>query len=89
LPQSIIKNRLLAIARLLEAHCERRVKPVAFSAIDQLLEAGWIVCGLEDQPQEVQNRIRAGSIESVAKYKNSDGGYRFPGVVLVATGRCG
>jgi len=65
------------------------VKPVAFSAIDQLLEAGWIVRGLEDQPQEVQDRIRAGSIEREAKYKNSGGGYRFPDVVLVATGRCG
>ena len=69
--------------------CERKIKPVAFPAIDQLLELGWKVCGLNDQPQEIQDRIRAGTIDRAAKYKGSDGGYSFPDVVLVATGRCG
>lgn len=71
------------------AHCERRVKPVAFSRIEQLLDAGWTVCGLGDQPQEIQDRIRAGTIKRAAKYQRPDGGYSFPDVVLVATGRRG
>jgi hypothetical protein len=50
---------------------------------------GWKVCGLKDQPQEIQDRIRTGAIDRAAKYKRSDGGYSFPDVVLVATGRRG
>jgi len=80
---------LLSQCGYVNAHCERRVKPVAFSKIDQLLDAGWIVCGLGDQPQEIQDRIRAGTIDRAAKYKRPDGGYSFPDVVLVATGCCG
>ena len=70
-------------------HCERKVKPVAFPEIDQLLELGWTVCGLDDQPQEIQDRIRAGTVDRAAKYKGPDGSYSFPDVVLVATGRRG
>jgi ubiquinone/menaquinone biosynthesis C-methylase UbiE len=69
-----------------DTHCERKLKPVAFSEIDQLLSVGWKVCGLQDQPQEIQDRIREGVIDRAAKYKSRDGGYSFPDVVLVATG---
>lgn len=80
---------LLSRCGYVNAHCERRVKPVAFSKIDQLLDAGWMVCGLGDQPQEIQDRIRAGTIDRAAKYRRPDGGYIFPDVVLVATGHRG
>jgi ubiquinone/menaquinone biosynthesis C-methylase UbiE len=77
---------LLSRCGYADAHCERKVKPVTFPEIDQLLDAGWKVCGLNDQPQEIQDRIRAGTIGRAAKYKRPDGGYSFPDVVLVATG---
>ena len=77
---------LLSRCGYANAHCERKVKPVVYSEIDRLLDAGWKIGGLKDQPQEIQNRIRAGAIERAAKYKGPDGGYSFPDVVLVATG---
>jgi SAM-dependent methyltransferase len=80
---------LLSQCGYADVHCERRSKPVEFPEIDQLLDVGWKVCGLKDQPQEIQDRIRTGAIDRAAKYKRSDGGYSFPDVVLVATGRRG
>ncbi len=77
---------LLSQCGYVNVNCERKVKPVAFPKIDELLEAGWIICGLKDQPQDVQDRIRAGTINRAAQYKRPDGSYSFPDVVLVATG---
>ena len=77
---------LLTRCGYVNARCHKKIKPVAFPEIDQLLELGWKVCGLYDQPPEIQDVIRAGTIDRAAKYKLSDGGYSFPDVVLVATG---
>jgi hypothetical protein len=62
------------------------VKPVKMPSLDPLLNAGWKIAGLDDQPQGVQERIRTGTIENAQKYKQPGGGYSFPDVVLIATG---
>jgi len=77
---------LLSLCGYVNVNCERKVKPVVFPKIDELLEAGWKICGLKDQSQDIQDRIRAGAINRAAQYKRPDGSYNFPDVVLVATG---
>jgi len=77
---------LLSQWGFVNVRCERKVKPVVFSEIDQLLDAGWKVGGLKDQPPEIQDRIRAGTIDRAAKYRMADGSYSFPDVVVVAAG---
>ena len=77
---------LLSNSGYSNVRCERRVKPVKISSLDQLLNAGWKIAGLDDQPQEIQERIRTGTIENAQKYQQPGGGYSFPDVVLIATG---
>lgn len=68
------------------ARCERVVKPVGMTDLSQLLDFGWKMTGLADQPQDVQATIRAGTIERASRYRAPDGSYQFPDVVLVAVG---
>jgi hypothetical protein len=55
--------------------------------LNQLLDLGWKMTGLTMQPQDIQARIRAGTVARAAEYKTADGGYHFPDVVLVAVGK--
>lgn len=65
---------------------EKRVKPTRLEELDLLLRAGWAFMGLDDAPQETQDRIRARTIERAAAFKQADGSYEFPDVVIVARG---
>jgi len=69
------------------ARCERIVKPAYMTDLSQLLDLGWKMTGLADQPKDIQARIRSGTIARAEKYRTSDGGYQFPDVVLVAVGQ--
>ena len=77
---------LLAQCGYSNVRCEKRVKPLVLSSIDVLLDAGWKIAGLHDQSKEVQDQIRAGTIDRAEEYKTPDGTYDFRYVVLVATG---
>lgn len=70
-----------------DAQCERVAKPVDMADINQLLDLGWTMTGLANQPQDVQAAIRTGTIAHAEQYKASSGAYQFPDVVLVAVGR--
>lgn len=70
-----------------ETRCERRQKPVELTDISTLLNAGWKIGNLAEQPNDVQDRIKESTIARAAKFKKPDGGYSFPDVVLIATGR--
>jgi len=65
---------------------DKRVKPTRLDAIDLLLKTGWTILGLDDFPQDVQERIRANTIKRAAPYKQPDGSYDFPDVIIVASG---
>ena len=69
------------------ARCERVAKPVGTADLNQLLDVGWKMTGLTMQPQDIQARIRAGTITRAEQYRTADGGYHFPDVVLIAVGR--
>ena len=77
---------LLADCGYSNARCERVVKPTDMADLNQLLDVGWKMTGLADQPQDVQATIRAGTIERASRYEAPDGSYQFPDVVLVAVG---
>ncbi|MDA1074013.1 MAG: class I SAM-dependent methyltransferase [Proteobacteria bacterium] len=65
---------------------EKRIKPIKLEHIDLLLKTGWSIFGLDDQPQDVQNRIRTKTIQRAEPYKQADGSYDFPDVVIVVSG---
>lgn len=65
---------------------EKRVKPTQLENIDLLLKTGWSIFGLDDQPQDIQERIRTKTIQRAEPYKQPDGSYDFPDVVIVASG---
>lgn len=65
---------------------EKRVKPTRLESIDPLLRAGWAFLGLDGQAQDLQDRIRARTIERAAPYRLADGSYDFPDVVIAARG---
>jgi hypothetical protein len=52
--------------------------------IDRLLTAAWVIASLADQSEDVQARIRAGTIENASKFLEPDGSYVFPDEVLLA-----
>ncbi len=78
---------LLSTCGYSNARCEKIVKPVDMNDLNQLLDVGWKMTGLATQPQDVQARIRSGTVARAEQYKTADGGYRFPDVVLVAVGQ--
>jgi len=78
-------ERLLSHCGYSVVRAERRVKPLVMPNIDQLWEAGFRIAGLQDQPPEIQDQIRTGTFARAAKFRESDGSYRFPDAVLVAT----
>ncbi len=78
---------LLSECGYANARCEKKLKPVEIHDIDHLLNAGWKIGSLADQPQDIQEKIRKGTIARAEKYKNSEGGYSFPDMVLVSTGQ--
>ncbi|MFB3103797.1 MAG: hypothetical protein ACE1ZA_02615, partial [Pseudomonadales bacterium] len=55
--------------------------------LNQILDVGWTMTGLAEQPQDIQATIRAGTVMRAEEYKTADGGYHFPDVVLVAVGQ--
>lgn len=69
------------------AQCERRAKPVELDRIETLLDAGWKIANLSEQPDSIQARIREATIARASRYRSANGQYSFPDVVLVATGR--
>lgn len=77
---------LMRAARFTSVVGEKRVKPIQLENIDQLLTSGWSIFGLDDQPQNVQQRIRAKTIQRAEPYKQPNGSYDFPDVVIVASG---
>ena len=75
---------LLSGAGFSEVAAEKRVKPTRLDGIERLLRAGWSFMGLDDHPSEVQQRIRSKTIDRAAPFRQSDGSYEFPDVVIVA-----
>ena len=67
-----------------DAKCQVRVKPVRVKNIDQLLTAACAITGLADKPEDVQERIRAGTVENANKYLQRDDSFEFPDEVLLA-----
>ena len=68
----------------LSGQCESRVKPVKIDQIGQLLTAAWAVTGLDDMPEDVQARVRAGTVNNASRYEQADGSFEFPDQVLLA-----
>jgi SAM-dependent methyltransferase len=68
-----------------EVDCQVKKKPVNVSQLEVLLEAGWVIASLHDQPQDIQDQIERGVRERSAKYRNHDGSYSFSDHVLVAS----
>jgi len=77
---------LMRAAGFTDVTAEKRVKPVQLDSIDLLLRSGWALFGLDDQPEDIQDRIRSKTIERAAPYIQQDGSYDFPDVVIVARG---
>jgi SAM-dependent methyltransferase len=77
---------MMASAQFIKVIAEKRVKPTRLENIDQLLKTGWTLLGLDDQPQDIQDRIKTKTIERAEHYKQPDGSYDFPDVVIVASG---
>ena len=64
---------------------EKRIKPVELASADPIIATGWDFMGLHGRPQDVQDRIRAQTLKNAQRYLDSDGIYRFPDRVLVAS----
>ena len=79
-------GQVLEAAGFADVAADKRVKPTRLATIDQLLRSGWAFLGLDSQPQSVQDRIRARTIERAEPFKQQDGSYDFPDVVIVASG---
>jgi SAM-dependent methyltransferase len=77
---------LMEAAGFNDIAAEKRVKPIQLENIDLLLKTGWSLFGLDDQPQDMQERIRIKTIQRAEPYKQPDGTYDFPDVVIVASG---
>lgn len=69
-----------------EVECAAREKPVELASLGALLEAGWVIAGLHEQPQDVQDRIEAGVRQRAEPYRNPDDSYTFGDIVLAACG---
>lgn len=69
-----------------EVECTAREKPVELANLGVLLEAGWVIAGLNEQPQDVQDTIEAGVRERAEPYRNADDTYTFGDIVLAASG---
>ena len=80
-------ERLLQNCGYVNARCERRPKPVELDQIETLLDAGWKIANLSEQPDDIQAQIREATIARAARYRLANGQYSFPDVVLVASGR--
>jgi SAM-dependent methyltransferase len=65
---------------------EKRLKPTRLANIDLLLNAGWAIMGLDARPKDMQDRIKAATIENAAPYKQADGSYSFSDNVIVSSG---
>ncbi len=65
---------------------ETRPKPLTLESIEVLIDAGWSMAGLAEQPDAVQTRIRSGTISRAARYRQPDGSYEFPEVVIAGRG---
>ncbi len=79
--------RLLRRCGYTNVACDKRVKPVEVDNLDPLLTAGWKIGNLADQPRDIQDKIRAGTIARAETYKTPAGIYSFPDVVIVAVGQ--
>ena len=79
-------GKVLEVARFADVTSEKRVKPTRLENIEVLLRAGWAFMGLDNHPQNIQDRIRAKTIERAAGFKQPDGSYAFPDSVIVASG---
>ncbi len=66
--------------------CTLKEKPVTLKNLDVLLNSGWTITSLHDQPQDVQDRVERGVRERAAPYRNDDDSFAFPDRVLVALG---
>lgn len=77
---------LLQDCGYVNVRCQRRRKPVELDDISALLDAGWKIANLSEQPNDVQAKIREATITKAAKFQRPGGGYSFPDVVLVASG---
>jgi SAM-dependent methyltransferase len=75
---------MLSSCGFVNARCETRVKPVRIDRIEQLLTAAWAVTGLDDMPENIQTRIRAGTVKNARQYEQADGSIEFPDEVLLA-----
>ena len=69
-----------------DVDCQAKEKPVRLAKLEVLLDSGWIITGLHEQPQEIQDRIEHGVRGRAAVYRNDDDSYTFPDYVLVARG---
>lgn len=65
--------------------CEKRIKPVELASAEPIIATGWDFMGLHDKPQDMQDRIMAQTLKNAEEYLDSDGFYRFPDKVLVAS----
>ncbi len=81
-----VVGALLSDAGFVDVLAEKRVKPTRLDSIDRVLNAGWPIMGLDDHPEDVQQRIRAKTIERAAQFEVPDGSFDFPDVVIVASG---
>jgi len=81
-----VLGSMLDSAGFVEVTAEKRIKPSQLDNIDQLLETGWGIFGLYDQPEDIQALIRQKTIERAAPYRQKDGSYDFPDVIIVVGG---
>ena len=65
---------------------EKRLKPLHLDSAEPLVAVGWDFMGLHDRPQDMQDRIRARTLENAEQYKQEDGIFLFPDKVLVGYG---
>ena len=79
-------GRVLGAAGFSEVVAEKRVKPTQLESIEVLLRAGWSFMGLADHPRDVQDRVRAKTLERAAGFRRQDGSYDFPDTVIIASG---
>ena len=69
-----------------DVECHPIEKPIILENLEVLIEAGWIIAGLDAQPPDAQKQIEAGVRQRAAPFRNADGAYTFPDIVLAARG---
>jgi len=84
-PQDYID--LLTKAGFRDCTSKVRVKPCVMASVDTLINAAWKIAGLDSQPNDVQQRIRAGTVKRAQRHRKADGSYHFPDEVLLSTAR--